>query len=164
MHGTTLVFRLRKNFCHGVAHAEAFVPDHKLYTVKSAFFRPYKEAFPAFGILFHALRRTDDLAATVLVNAYGYKDTDIFKLSAPIALEVNTVHIDIWVLSGQLAVSPFLNMHIGFLIQIADRGRLTRGSPIEPPKYPLLDVQIRLPDTSRSALPRPSFPGADNAR
>ena len=123
MYGTALVFRLREDFLDGVTHAEAFVPDHELYTVKPAFFQPYKEAFPAFGILLHAFGSTDDLTVTVLVYADGDKNTNIFKLSAPVALEVNAVYIDIRVLSGQLAVSLFFNMHIGFLIQITDGGR-----------------------------------------
>ena len=118
MHGTMLVFRLREDLCDGIAHSQAFVPDHKLSTGKPAFFQPYKEAFPAFGILLHAFGSADDLTGTVLVNSYGDKNTDIFKLSAPVALEGNTVYIYIRVLAGQLAVAPFLNMHIGFLIQI----------------------------------------------
>ena len=111
MHGTALVFRLRKDLCHGIAHSEAFVPDYELYTIKPAFFQPYKEAFPAFGILLHALCGTDDLTVTVLLNSYGNQDTVVFKLSAPVTFEINTVYIDIRILAGQLAVAPFLNMN-----------------------------------------------------
>ena len=86
MYGTALVFRLRKDLCDGVAHAEAFVSDNEFDAVKPAFFQPYKEAFPAFGILLHAFGSTDDLTVSVLVNSYGDKDADIFKLSAPVGL------------------------------------------------------------------------------
>ena len=70
MHGATLVFRLRKDFCDGITHSEAFVSDNQPYTIKTTFFQPYKEVFPAFGIFFHAFRRTDDLTVTILVNSY----------------------------------------------------------------------------------------------
>ena len=130
MYGTALVFRLRKDLCDGVAHAEALVSDNELYTVKSAFFQPYKEAFPAFRIFFHTLCRADDLTVTVLVYADGDKDTDIFKLSAPVALEVNAVYIDIRVLSGQLAVAPFLNLYICFLIQMPVSPNITTKLPL----------------------------------
>ena len=116
MHGTALVFRLRKDLCNGVAHAEALVSDNELYAVKSAFFQPYKEAFPTFRIFFHTLCRADDLTVTVLVYADGDKNTDIFKLSAPVALEVNTVYIDIRVLSGQLAVTSFYQSFLSMSI------------------------------------------------
>ena len=95
MHRTTLVLSSRKDLCDGTAHAEALISDNQSYTIKAAFFQPYKEAFPAFGILLHALRRTYDLTVSILVYSYGNKDADIFKLSTPVALEVNTVYIDI---------------------------------------------------------------------
>lgn len=148
MHGTTLVFRLRKDLCHGVAHAEALVSDNEFYAVKSAFFEPYKEAFPAFGILLHALRRADDLSATVLVYADGDQNANIFKLSAPVALEVNSIHIDIRVLPGQLAVAPFLNVDVGFLIQITD-GRCRHSAAPQGFRYvlhPLLRSRDRSVD------------------
>ena len=116
MHSTALVFRLRKDLCDDVAHAEALVSDYELYTVKSAFFQPYKEAFPTFRIFFHTLCRVDDFTVTVLVSADGDKNTDIFKLSAPVALEVNTVYIDIRVLSGQLAVTSFYQSFLSMSI------------------------------------------------
>ena len=105
MHGTALVFRIRKDLCDGVTHVEALVSDNKLYTVISH----TKEAFQTFRIFFHTLCYADDLTATVLVYVDGDKNIDIFKLSAPVALEVNTVYIDIRILAGQLAVTPFFS-------------------------------------------------------
>lgn len=59
VHRTTLVFRIRKDLCHDVAHAEALVCENELYTVKSPFFQPYKEIFPAFSVFFHTLCSAD---------------------------------------------------------------------------------------------------------
>ena len=81
-----LVFRLREDLCDGIVHSQAFVPAHKLSTGKPAFFQTYKEVFPTFGILLHAFGSADDLTGTVLVNSYGDKDTDIFKLSPQLRL------------------------------------------------------------------------------
>ena len=43
MYGTALVFRLRKDLCDGVAHAEALVSDNELYTV---LMKEYRELTP----------------------------------------------------------------------------------------------------------------------
>ena len=93
-----------------------------LYALQTAFFEPDKEAFPAFCIFFHAFHGSDDLTVTVLIHADCHQNADIFKLSAPISLEINPIHINIRIFSGQPAVAPFLNMHIRFLIQITDGG------------------------------------------
>ena len=129
MHRTTLVFCLRKDLCHGIAHSEAFVSHDEPYTLQTAFFEPDKEAFPAFCIFLHAFRSSDDLTVTVLIHADCHQNADIFKLSAPISLEINPVHINIRIFPGQPAVAPFLDMHIRFLIQITDGGSRHTATP-----------------------------------
>ena len=129
MYCTTLVFCLRKDLCHGIAHSEAFVSHHELYALQTAFFEPNKEDFPAPCVLFHAFCGSDDLTVTVLIHADCHRNADVFKLSTPISLEINPVHINIWIFPGQLAVAPFLNVYVRFLTLFTDGGSRHTATP-----------------------------------
>ena len=54
----------------------------------------------------------------------------IFILSAPVAPQVDAVHIDVRILAAlQRTVAPILNMDIRLLVQLADRGRRHLAAP-----------------------------------
>lgn len=59
-----------------------------------------------------------------------YENGHIFVLTAPAALEVNPIDEDVWIfLTGKLSIAPYLDMSIGFLIEIADSTRRNLGPP-----------------------------------
>ena len=89
-----------------------------------------EEADPAGLVLFHALGGTQNLTKTVLVHGDRHQNRHIFILSAPVAAQVDTVHINIRIPSTlQGAVAPILNVDVGFLVQLADGGRRDLAAP-----------------------------------
>ena len=164
MHGATLVFSFWTDFGYDIAHSEASIPNHKLCTVKSAFFQPYQDAFLAFDILLYALGSADDLTVTVRLYTDGNKNTGIFKFSSPVTLEVNTLYIHIRVLPRLFSITPFLNMYVGFVIEIADGRHRHIASPTGIPICFPRGAPKHLQDTSQSAPLPPSSLGDDNAR
>ena len=64
-------------------------------------------------------RRPRNLTVSILINRNGY----IFKLSAPVAAQVDPIHIDVWIASAlQRTVAPVLDVGIRLLVQPADGG------------------------------------------
>lgn len=45
--------------------------NNKMHAAKTTLFKPYKERPPAFLILFHAFRSTDDLTAALFIDLYS---------------------------------------------------------------------------------------------
>ena len=55
---------------------------------------------------------------------------NIFVFSTPVSLEIDTVHVDIWVLASlQRTVAPGFDVDVGLLVQLADGGRGHLASP-----------------------------------
>ena len=85
---------------------------------------PLEEADPAGLILFHTLGSTQDLTVSVLINGNCNQNGHIFVLAAPVAAQIDAIHIDVRITTAlQRAVAPFLNVNIGFLVQLADGER-----------------------------------------
>jgi len=83
-----------------------------------------EEADPAGLVLLHALGGSQNLTKTVLIHG------DRHQLSAPVAAQVDAVHIDIRIPSTlQGAVAPILDVDVGFLVQLADGGRRDLAAP-----------------------------------
>ena len=129
MHGAALVFCFRKDLGYRFAHPQTLVPHQQLNSVKAPLLQPDQEIPPAFTVLLHSFRGADDLTIAVLIHADGHQNADVLEFSAPVALEVDTVDVDGWILPGERTVAPFFDMDVGFLIQIADGGSPTRGCP-----------------------------------
>lgn len=73
--------------------------------------------------LFHPLGSTQNLTETVLIHDNCHQNGNIFVFSAPVAAQVDAVHVDIWIPSAlQGAVAPVLDVDVGFLVQITDGG------------------------------------------
>ena len=80
--------------------------------------------------LFHSLSGTQNLTKTVLIHGDRHQNCHIFVLSAPVAAQVDAVHIDIRIAPAlQGAVSPVLDVNVGFLVQLADGGGRDLAAP-----------------------------------
>ena len=130
MNCTPLVFSLRKHFAHGLQHAQALVTDNEFYTIQSATTQPLKETNPAGFVLFHALGSTKNFTVSVLIDRNCHQNGHIFKLSAPVAAQVDPIHIDIRIPPAlQRTVPPILDVDICFLVQLTDGGGRDPAAP-----------------------------------
>ena len=85
--------------------------------------QPLEEIAPGVPVLFHSLGCTKNLTAAILIHRTGYQNSCVFKLSAPVAAQVNSIHIDIRMPPTlQRAITPILNVDIRFLIQLTNGG------------------------------------------
>ena len=126
----TLVFGVRKHFSHGFQHTQALVPNNEFHAVQSSAFEPLKEIHPTGLVLFHTFGSTKNLSVSVLIHCDCHKNCNIFILSAPVAPQVDTVHIDVWIFAAlQRAVPPVFNVDIGFLVQLTDGSRRYLAAP-----------------------------------
>ena len=69
----------------------------ELYTVQAASAQPLEEIDPAGLVLLHALGGAQNLTKTVLIHGDCHQNGYIFVLSAPVAAQVDAVHIDVWI-------------------------------------------------------------------
>ena len=83
---------------HIVQHTKAFVTNHQFNPIQTAAAEPLKEIDPTGLVFFHALSCTKNLAVAILVDRDGYQNGYIFKLSAPVAAQADSVHVDIRVM------------------------------------------------------------------
>ena len=124
MHCAALVFGVRKHLAHGLQHPYALVTNDELHAVQAASAEPLEETDPAGLVLFHALGSAQNLTKTVLIHGNRHQNSNIFILSAPVAAQVDTVHLDVWIVPAlRGAVAPVLDVNVGFLVQLADGGR-----------------------------------------
>ena len=73
---------------------------------------------------------TQNLTKTVLIHGDCHQNRHIFILSAPVAVQVDAVHVDVWIAPAlQGAVSPVLDVNVGFLVQFADGGGRDLAAP-----------------------------------
>ena len=102
-------------------HTKALVSNHQLDPIQATAAEPLEEADPAGFVLFHAFGGAKNLTVSVPIHRDGHQNGYIFKLSAPVAAQIDPIHIDIRISSTlQRTVSPILNMDIRFLVQLAD--------------------------------------------
>ena len=125
MDGTPLVLGFGEHFSHSLQHTKALVSNHQLDPVQATATQPLEEADPAGLILFHALGSAQNLAVAVLIDRNRHHNGYIFKLSSPVAAQIDPIHIDIRISSAlQRAVAPILNVDICLLVQFTNgRGR-----------------------------------------
>lgn len=115
---------------------------------------------PALRGLGGALCSPYDLAVPVVVDAYRHRRGHVLVGAAPGPLEVDAVHVDVWVGALERAVAPLLDRRERLLVQIGDgRGR-GAGAPehlahvLDPPRrdprqvhlgHRLLDARLATP-------------------
>ena len=75
----------------------ALAVDDELYAVQAASAEPLEEADPAGLVLLHALGGSQNLTKTVLIHGDRHQNRNIFVLSAPVAAQVDAVHVDVWI-------------------------------------------------------------------
>ena len=108
----------------------ALVADDELHAIQAASAEPLEEADPAGLVLFHAPGSAQNLTKTVLIHGNCHQNSNIFVLSAPVAAQVDAVHVDVWIVPAlQRAVAPVLDVNVGFLVQLADGGRRNLAAP-----------------------------------
>ena len=130
MHRAALVFGVREHLTHSLQHPYALVTDDELYAVQATSTKPLEEADPAGFVLFHPLGGSQNLTKTVLIHGDCHQNSYIFVLSAPVAAQVDAVHIDIRIAPAlQGAVPPVLDVNVGFLVQLADGGGRDLAAP-----------------------------------
>jgi len=88
----SLVFGFWEQFSHRLQHTKALVPNDEFYSIQAAVAQPLKKADSAGLVLFYAL--TQNLSVSVLIDRNRHQNGHILKLSAPIAAQINPVHID----------------------------------------------------------------------
>ena len=95
MHGAALVFGLWEYFAHGLQHPHTLVANDELHTAKATTTEPLEEVDPAGLVLFHPLGGTQDLTKTILIHGDRHQNGNIFVFSAPVAAQVDAIHVDI---------------------------------------------------------------------
>ena len=60
-----------------------------------SFTEPLEEVDPAGLVLFHPLGGTQDLTKTILIHGDRHQNGNIFVFSAPVAAQVDAIHVDI---------------------------------------------------------------------
>ena len=97
MDRAALVFGFRKGQRGAFRHTKAFIADNETHACKAPAFEPSEEVRPAFLVLFHTFRCTEDLTKSVFVDANSDQNGYILNLTTPAALEVNAVDVNVWV-------------------------------------------------------------------
>lgn len=97
MHRAALVFGVREHLAHGLQHSHALVVDDEFYAVQATSAESLEEADPAGLVLLHSLGSSQNLTKTILIYGDCHQNGYIFVLSAPVAAQVDTVHVDVWI-------------------------------------------------------------------
>ena len=123
MHRAALLLGVQEHLAHGLQHSHALVVDDEIHAVQAASAEPLEEADPASLVLLHSLGSFQNLTETILIHGNCHQNGYIFVLSAPVAAQVDAVHVDVWIAPAlQGAVAPVLDVDVGFLVQLADGG------------------------------------------
>ena len=127
---TPLVLGSREYFSYSLQHTKTLVSNNEFHSVQATPAEPLKEADPAGLVLLHTLSGAQNLTISVLINRNCHKNSNIFKLSAPVSAQVDPIHIDIRIASAlQRTVSPIFNVDIRFLVQLTDGGGRDLAAP-----------------------------------
>ena len=130
MDSATLVLGFGEHFSHSLQHTQALVSNHQLDPVQATATQPLEEADPAGLVLFHALSGTQDLTVSILIDRNRHQNGYIFKLSAPVAAQIDPIHIDIRIPPTlQRTVTPIFNVDIRLLVQLTDGGGRHLATP-----------------------------------
>lgn len=130
VHHAALVFGLWKHFSHGLQHTKALVPDDEFHAIQAASFEPLEEVDPAGLVFFHSLGSTQNLTITVLIDRDCHQNGHIFVFSAPVAAQIDPVHIDIRITTTlQRTVAPIFNVDIRLFVQFTNGGWRDLAAP-----------------------------------
>ena len=82
---------------YAVGHYEiyGYGTDDELYAVQAASTKPLEETDPTGLVLLHALCGAQNLTKTVLIHGDRHQNRNIFVLSAPVAAQIDAIHVDI---------------------------------------------------------------------
>src|SRR5699024_10360108 len=106
------------------------VANNEFHSVQATPAEPLEEADPAGLVLLHTLSGTQNLTISVLIDRNCHKNGYIFKFAAPVAAQVDPIHIDIRISSTlQRTVPPILDVDIRFLVQLTYGGGRDFAAP-----------------------------------
>jgi len=99
---------------------QALVADEELSAFQPALLQHLQEREPARLVLLHAFCCTDDLPVPFLVDRHRHQDRDVLVFAAPVALQVDSIQVDVGILALQWPLAPFLDVDVHLLVQLAD--------------------------------------------
>lgn len=88
-----------------------------------------QKARPAGLVLLGPFADAEDLAISLIVDAYGHQYRHVGHFAAPGALEHDAVQIDIGKLPFDGTVTPLLDLGVDLLVEVADGAGTDLGSP-----------------------------------
>lgn len=65
----------------------------------------------------------------ILINPDGNKDGNVLNLASPAAFQEHTIYVNIRIIAAKRTGSPFFDVFVSFLIEVADRSGRDLGSP-----------------------------------
>ena len=117
-------------FSHSLRHIKAFVSNHQFNPIQAMTTQSREEAAPAEPVCFHTLGNSKNLMVSVLIHHNCHQNGHIFKLSASISAQLESIHIDIQIIPTlQSAIPPILNAAMRLLIQLIDGSRRHLAAP-----------------------------------
>ena len=116
--GTALVLGLREHFTHGFRHTKTLVANHQLDPIQATTAQPLEEIDSAGLILFHTPGGTKNLTVAILVHRDSHQNSYIFKLSAPVATQINLVHIDMRVAPTLQRTAPPILLEVCIIFEM----------------------------------------------
>ena len=97
MHCAALVFGVREHLAHGLQHPHALVADDEFYAVQAASAESLEEAALSGLVLLRSIGSSQNLMETVIIHGDCHPNGYIFILSAPVAVQIDAVHVDVWI-------------------------------------------------------------------
>ena len=128
MNGTTLVFRIWKDFRNGFQHPQTLIPYNEADTLQTAAFG-LRRILSSLHDPLHSFGSTYDFTAAILIYANHNQDRDILNFATPATLQVNAINIDVGIFSFQCSGTPCFNMFIRFFVEVTDRTGRNFRSP-----------------------------------
>lgn len=119
-YGAALVLGFGEYFSHSLQHTKALVFNNESYAIQVTATQPLEKADPTGLVPFHTRSGTQNLTVSVLIDYNYYQNSYIFELSALFAVQVDSIHIDIWIAPTlQGTVAPIHDVDIHFLVQFS---------------------------------------------
>lgn len=100
MDNTALVFGVGEYFSHSLQHSQALVANDEFHTIQHLALQPLEEIDPAGLVFFHPLGCTQNLTVSILIYRNRNQNRHIIVLFAPVAPQIDTVHIDMGIFAA----------------------------------------------------------------
>lgn len=129
MYDTALISGMGKYQADRFDLSQSLITYDKARIPETALFQPDEKILPAFKIFLEPFSSSYDLAVSVTGHPCGDKDGNVLILFAPASFKKDSIHICVWIVILQRSVTPFFDVFIYFLVQVADRTLRYLGTP-----------------------------------